>query len=46
MDWFFWTAPIVNLSGGVPPLNGAPTDEQTTHPQPLLGWNNLVAIRT
>ncbi|MFN5696896.1 MAG: hypothetical protein ACK486_07670, partial [Cyanobacteriota bacterium] len=22
--WFFWTAPIVNLLGGVAPLKGAP----------------------
>jgi hypothetical protein len=29
---FFWTGPIVNLCGGVPPLIGAPTNEQAPHP--------------
>jgi hypothetical protein len=29
VDWVFWTGPIVNLFGVVPPLNGAPANEQT-----------------
>ncbi len=24
--WIFWTVPIVNLSGGAPPLTRAPTE--------------------
>ena len=31
VDWLFWTGPIDNLWGGVPPLMGAPANERRTH---------------